>query len=144
MCFTVFKCGHHIIKSELSINLKLILLERIPHHALIDNWFSYKDVISILVYSQWIQLQLRNQELNRTKRELRAEKREMRKNPKERKVLEEEKERVVVEEEGMVEINFKTKRKKVIFLNRCYLLYYLNYIKLKLNELSKMKLNRSI
>ena len=32
---------------------------------------------------------------------------------KERKVLEEEKERVVVEEEGMVEINFKTKRKKV-------------------------------
>ena len=27
-----------------------ILIERISHHALIDNWFSYKDLISILIY----------------------------------------------------------------------------------------------
>ena len=39
-----------LIDKGLSLEGKLILLERIPHHALIDNWFSYKDVISILVY----------------------------------------------------------------------------------------------
>ena len=27
-----------------------ILVERIPHHALIENWFSYKDFFSILIY----------------------------------------------------------------------------------------------
>ena len=27
-----------------------ILVERIPHHALIENWFSSKDFFSILIY----------------------------------------------------------------------------------------------
>ena len=40
-----------LIDKELSSTGKLILLERIPHHALIDNWFSYKDIISILIYT---------------------------------------------------------------------------------------------
>ena len=39
-----------IIDKDLSSAGQLILLERIPHHALISNWFSYKDIISILIY----------------------------------------------------------------------------------------------
>ena len=40
-----------LIDKELTSAGKLILLERIPHHALIENWFSYKDIISILIYA---------------------------------------------------------------------------------------------
>jgi len=39
-----------LIDKQLIIEGQNILLERIPHHALIENWFSYKDVISILIY----------------------------------------------------------------------------------------------
>ena len=39
-----------LIDKDLSSAGQLILLERIPHHALISNWFSYKDLLSILVY----------------------------------------------------------------------------------------------
>ena len=39
-----------LIDRELILIGQKILVERIAHHALIDNWFSYKDLISVFVY----------------------------------------------------------------------------------------------
>tara|TARA_B100000035_G_scaffold81037_1_gene67952 strand:- start:8592 stop:10061 length:1470 start_codon:yes stop_codon:yes gene_type:complete len=39
-----------LLDKEIITEGQNILLKRIPHHALIDNWFSYKDILSILVY----------------------------------------------------------------------------------------------
>ena len=39
-----------LIDKQLILEGQNILLDRIPHHALINNWFSYKDVLSILIY----------------------------------------------------------------------------------------------
>jgi len=39
-----------LLDNEIIIKGQNILLERIPHHASIENWFSYKDLISIFVY----------------------------------------------------------------------------------------------
>ncbi len=39
-----------LIDRELILIGQKILVERIVHHALIDNWFSYKDLISVFVY----------------------------------------------------------------------------------------------
>ena len=52
-----------LIDNDLSSAGQLILLERIPHHALISNWFSYKDIISILVYLLSLFLVKKNKKL---------------------------------------------------------------------------------
>lgn len=39
-----------LIASDTVLEGQKIMLSRIPHHADIDNWFSYKDVISIILY----------------------------------------------------------------------------------------------
>ena len=39
-----------LLEKEIILEGQIIFLDRIPHHALIDNWFSYKDVFSILLY----------------------------------------------------------------------------------------------
>ena len=39
-----------LIDKQLVIEGQNILLNRIPHHALIENWFSYKDIFSIMIY----------------------------------------------------------------------------------------------
>ncbi len=39
-----------LIDKQLIYEGQNILLDRIPHHALISNWFSYKDVLSVLIY----------------------------------------------------------------------------------------------
>ena len=35
-----------LIEKEIILEGQIIYLDRIPHHALIDNWFSYKDIFS--------------------------------------------------------------------------------------------------
>ena len=39
-----------LLEKEIILEGQIIFLDRIPHHALIDNWFSYKDVFSLLLY----------------------------------------------------------------------------------------------
>ena len=39
-----------LIDKQLLIEGQNILLNRIPHHALIENWFSYKDIFSLIIY----------------------------------------------------------------------------------------------
>ncbi len=39
-----------LIDKELILGGQDILLNRIPHHALIESWFSYKDIISLLIF----------------------------------------------------------------------------------------------
>ena len=52
-----------LIDKELTSVGQNILLGRIPHHALIDNWFSYKDIISILVYAMSIFIIFKNKKI---------------------------------------------------------------------------------
>ena len=39
-----------LIDNELIVDGQKILIERAVHHAVIENWFSYKDILSILTY----------------------------------------------------------------------------------------------
>jgi len=39
-----------LIEKEIILEGQIIFLDRIPHHALISNWFSYKDIFSVLLY----------------------------------------------------------------------------------------------
>ncbi len=52
-----------LIDKELTLTGQNILLERIPHHALIANWFSYKDIISILVYAMSLFMIYKNKKI---------------------------------------------------------------------------------
>jgi len=52
-----------LLDNEIILKGQNILLERIPHHASIENWFSYKDLISILVYIVSIILVYKNKRI---------------------------------------------------------------------------------
>lgn len=52
-----------LLDNEIILKGQNILLDRIPHHASIENWFSYKDLISILVYIVSITLIYQNKRI---------------------------------------------------------------------------------
>ncbi len=52
-----------LLDNSIIIKGQNILLERIPHHASIENWFSYKDIMSIFVYLVSIVLIYKNKRI---------------------------------------------------------------------------------
>ena len=52
-----------LIDKQLILEGQNILLNRIPHHALIKNWFTYKDIISLLVYFLSLYLIFKNKRI---------------------------------------------------------------------------------